>query len=371
MFYLSIFACLVWLITISLPWRAWQANEVLDAEQGVDETTALNDITVVIPARNEAKVIEATLLALTKQGQGLKVILVDDESTDGTAEKAQQTGLNDLTIISSTHLPEGWSGKLWAQHQGVQRVKTPLMLLLDADIELQPGILTSLKNKLDTENLQFVSLMAMLRFESFWEMLLMPAFIYFFKMLYPFALSNQPGHKMAAAAGGCILMETQIIETIGGMASMKDAVIDDCTLAKRVKSAGHKTWVGLTHHVISQRSYVTLTEIWDMVARTAYTQLFYSIGLLLACTIIMLLMYWLPMFGLFFYQGTAQFLNIMSFTIMMIAYMPTLRFYSLSPLWSLLMPVIAGLFLLMTWTSAIRFWKGERSRWKGRIYQNS
>jgi hopene-associated glycosyltransferase HpnB len=245
-----------------------------------------------------------------------------------------------------------------------------LTLLLDADIELQPGILTSLKKKHEIEEIQFISLMAVLRFASVWELLLMPAFIYFFKMLYPFALSNKPGHKMAAAAGGCILVETDVIKAIGGMESIKDSVIDDCTLAKRVKSTGYKTWVGLTHNVISQRSYTTLTEIWDMVARTAYSQLHYSMGLLWACTSIMLLMYWLPLYGLFNSQWLVQIFSISSYIIMVFAYLPTLRFYSLSPFLSLLMPMIAGLFLLMTWTSAIRFWKGERSRWKGRIYQN-
>ena len=367
-FYLSAFAALVWFVTLCLPWQSWRTREFLETNADV-VASDLSDITVVIPARNEAAVIETTLLSLTEQGQGLKVILVDDESTDGTAELARKTGLQNLQIITSRALPVGWTGKLWAQHQGMQAVTTDYTLLLDADIELVPGILASLKAKQEKGDLHFVSLMAELRLVSFWEKLLMPAFIYFFKMLYPFALANQPGHKMAAAAGGCILVSTEVIKKIGGMAAIKDALIDDCMLAKKVKDSGYKTWIGLTHGVISRRAYVTLDEIWAMVARTAFTQLYYSIVLLLVCTVTMLLMYALPIIGLLFFQNVVQLLSFFSVLLMIIVYLPTLRFYSLSPFWSFAMPVIAGLYLLMTWTSAIRYWKGERSRWKGRVYE--
>jgi len=197
----------------------------------------------------------------------------------------------------------------------------------------------------------------------------MPAFIYFFKMLYPFALANKPESHMAAAAGGCILIETQALRDIGGMASIKGAVIDDCTLAKKIKQAGYQTWVGLSRGVISQRPYVSLSEIWDMVARTAYTQLLYSNSLLLVCTLVMLLLYVLPVVGLISFSGYAWSFSVLAFLTMTMLYLPTLRFYSLNSAWAILMPVIAGLYLLMTWTSATRYWRGERSRWKGRIYQ--
>ena len=153
------------------------------------------------------------------------------------------------------------------------------------------------------------------------------------------------------------------------MAAIQDAVIDDCTLAKKIKQAGYKTWLGLTHGVISQRGYVSLTEIWDMVARTAYTQLFYSKSLLLVCTVLMSLMYLLPWYGLIFFTGSAWFFSVLALLIMCGLYLPTLHFYALNNAWALCMPVIAGLYLLMTWTSAIRYWQGERLRWKGRIYQ--
>jgi len=304
--YLSALAAIIWLMTALLPWQPWRIKEVLEAddEQG---SVDLSDVTLVIPARDEAPVIADTLQAIKLQGQGLRVILVDDESTDGTAEIALNQGLVNLDIIRSGSLPKDWTGKLWAQEQGLNAVKTPLILLLDADIHLMPGILASLINKRNSENLQFVSLMAMLKVDSFWEKMLMPAFIYFFKMLYPFALANNPQSKIAAAAGGCILVDTAALQAIGGMAAIKGAVIDDCSLAKKVKQAGYKTWVGLTHGVISQRPYVSLTEIWDMVARTAYTQLLYSKSLLLVCTVIMTLMYVLPLMGLVCFSGNAWF----------------------------------------------------------------
>ena len=360
-------AAFIWVVTALLPWQPWQTREVLENEG--QQPLDLSDITVVIPARNEADVIAHTLQTLKRQGQGLHIILVDDESSDATVKIVLDQGLENLQLIRSHALPENWTGKLWAQEQGLQVVKTPLILLLDADIQLKPGFLDSLKAKRDAEGLQFVSLMAMLKIESFWERMLMPAFIYFFKMLYPFALANNPNSKIAAAAGGCILVDTEVLHAIGGMAAIKGAIIDDCTLAKKIKQAGYKTWVGLTHGVTSQRPYQSLAEIWDMVARTAYTQLFYSNSLLLVCTVLMTLMYLLPVYGLVCFTGNAWFLSALSMLIMLGLYLPTLHFYALNKLWALSMPVIAGLYLLMTWTSAIRYWRGERSRWKGRIYQ--
>ena len=365
---LSALASGIWLITALLPWQPWLNREVLEPE--VDfEHYPLDDVTVLIPARDEAEVIAGTLDSLKCQGQGLSIILVDDDSGDETVAIARRSGLEKLTIIESKTLPDGWTGKLWAQEQGLEQVETPLTLLLDADIALKPGMLKALKQKQQRDGLQFVSLMAVLRFQSFWEKMLMPAFIYFFKMIYPFALANDPRSKMAAAAGGCILLETRVVKEIGGMAAIKDAVIDDCTLAQAVKSAGYKIWVGLTHGVISQRPYVGLGEIWQMVARTAFTQLRYSRILLLLCTLIMLLMYWWPLLGVIAAESPlARLLNAASLLLMMLLYAPTLVFYRLNPAWALTMPVVAALYLMMTWSSALRYWRGERSRWKGRSY---
>ncbi|WP_020160818.1 MULTISPECIES: glycosyltransferase [Methylobacter] len=367
--YLSIVAVAIWLIVLLLPWRPWSVREALEADSSDYEQTDLSDITVVIPARNEEEFIGKTLEALSHQGRGLNVIVVDDESTDGTLAIIRQSNLQALKVVRSGSLPAGWTGKLWAQEQGLKQVGTPYTLLLDADIVLRPGMIKSLKNKQAAESVSFVSLMAVLRFESFWEKLLMPAFVFFFKMIYPFALANRPDSKMATAAGGCIFVETDVLRRIGGMASIKDALIDDCTLAKTVKSAGYKIWMGLTHGVLSQRPYRSLRDIWDMVARTAYTQLYYSVTLLLICTMSMLAMYWLPAFGLFYFQGGSVLLSFLAILLMVLIYSPVLRFYAFNPAWGFILPLIASLYLLMTWTSAIRYWKGERSRWKGRVYQ--
>lgn len=367
-FVLTLLASAGWLIALLLPWQPWRVREVLEADEAASNAIDISDVTVIIPARNEAEVIEGTLEALKAQGQQLKVVLVDDDSSDNTVALARQMGLEALTVIESKRLPKGWTGKLWAQEQGLQHVDTPYTLLLDADIKLEAGMIKSLKNKLVVENLQFISLMAALCFDSFWEKLLMPAFVYFFKMLYPFALSNNSRAPIAAAAGGCIFVETRSLREIGGMSAIKQAVIDDCSLAKQVKSAGFKTWIGLTHGVKSQRRYQSLNPIWNMVARTAYTQLGYSVGLLAACTVVMLAMYWVPVVGLM-YEKTILAMSCVSLFIMWIIYIPTLKFYAFSPLWGLALPIIAGMFLLMTWTSAVRYWQGERSRWKGRVYE--
>lgn len=361
-------AASLWLIIWLLPWQPWRNREVLNASVS-PEAIDLKDLTVVIPARNEAALITTTLQALIVQGHNLNIILVDDHSSDKTVQLAESLEYDTLTIVQGQPLPEGWTGKLWAQEQGVQQVKTPLTLLLDADIKLTPGLILALLDKKQAENLQFVSLMASLSQVGIWEKWFMPAFVYFFKMLYPFALANSPRSFVAAAAGGCILLDTQIFAKIGGLASIRGAIIDDCTLAGRVKSEGYRTWLGLTHSVISQRASQSFADIWDMVARTAFTQLRYSTALLLLCTGVMLLMYWLPVLGLFVFEWPwVQALALFACVSMALCYWPTLKFYHRHPLWCLTMPLIAGFYLAMVWGSAIRYWKGEKTRWKGRIY---
>lgn len=268
----------IWSLVLCLPWRPWSTRESLDAE--INEAHNLNpsQITVLIPARNEAEVIGKTLVSLKTQDESLKIILINDQSSDDTSNIALRAELESLNIISGEPLPDGWSGKLWALEQGRKKVETKYILLLDADISLAPGTLASLLQKIESERLDLVSLMAFLRMISFWEILLMPAFIYFFKLLYPFHLSNASSNKMfskyvAAAAGGCILIRRKALEQIDGFNSLKDSLIDDCTLAHKIKANGGQIWIGLTHSAVSHRRYDTLQTIWNMVARTAYTQL--------------------------------------------------------------------------------------------------
>ena len=357
----------IWLTILLLPWRPWSTREVLDASSPSAEED-LSDITVLIPARNEAETIKATLPALTAQGRGLNIILIDDQSSDGTGQVARKAMDENLLIIKGESLPSGWTGKLWALEQGRSHIRTPFTLLLDADIEPLPGIIGELKRAMQERDVQLISLMAELRMETFWERLLMPAFIYFFKLLYPFRLSNTGTSRVAAAAGGCILLETRLLHEIGGFDSLRGELIDDCALARRIKTLGYKTWIGLTHSVRSIRQYEKLRTIWEMVARTAFTQLHYS-GLVLAlCTAVMVLSFVVPGLGLFLPSGMAKFFSALGLAIMILCYLPTLKFYGLPGRWALALPLIGILYLAMTWTSAMRYWLGGGSHWKGRAY---
>jgi len=365
--YLATIGAFFWLVILFLPWRPWDIREVIDSTPACPDLD-LSDITVLIPARNEAEVIATTLSALNNQGHDLVMVVVDDRSTDGTFTVAQTSGTQNLRVISGEPLPAEWSGKLWALEQGFRHVSTPLTLLLDADIELRPGIIQALRQKLRENHLQLISLMAHMRMVNLWERLFMPAFVYFFKMLYPFRLSNSSSTHVAAAAGGCILLETRLIEEIGGFKAMRKELIDDCALAKRVKALGYRTWIGLTHSVHSLRSYEDLADIWNMIARTAFCQLRYSVILLVGTTIIMLLVFWLPIAGLFFPTAIAKITSACALAAMILNYLPTLKFYGQSRSWALLLPLIATLYLAMAWSSAIRFWAGSGSPWKGRFY---
>ena len=366
--YLATIGAFFWLVILFLPWRPWDIREVMDSTPACPDLD-LSDITVLIPARNEAEVIATTLSTLNNQGHDLAMVVLDDRSTDGTFAVAQASGVQNLRVISGEPLPAEWSGKLWALEQGFRHVNTPLALLLDADIELRPGIVQALRQKLEENHLQLVSVMAHLRMVNLWERLFMPAFVYFFKMVYPFRLSNSSSTRVAAAAGGCILLETRLIEEIGGFKAIRNELIDDCALAKRVKALGYRTWIGLTHSVHSLRSYEDLADIWNMVARTAFCQLRYSAILLAGTTIIMLLVFWLPIAGLFFPATIAKIISACALAAMILSYLPALKFYGQSRSWALLLPLIATLYLAMTWSSAIRFWAGSGSPWKGRFYR--
>ena len=363
----------IWSLVLCLPWRPWSTRESLDAEINEAHNLNLSQITVLIPARNEAEVIGKTLVSLKTQDESLKIILINDQSSDDTSNIALRAELESLNIISGEPLPDGWSGKLWALEQGRKKVETEYILLLDADISLAPGTLASLLQKIESERLDLVSLMAFLRMISFWEILLMPAFIYFFKLLYPFHLSNASSNKMfskyvAAAAGGCILIRRKALEQIDGFNSLKDSLIDDCTLAHKIKANGGQIWIGLTHSAVSHRRYDTLQTIWNMVARTAYTQLHYSPLLLAACTLVMIVVFVLPVISIFLPGLTIKVIALLTLLIMVATYLPTLRFYGRHPAWSFALPFIGIIYLLMTWSSAIRHISGSGSSWKQRQY---
>jgi hopene-associated glycosyltransferase HpnB len=365
--FLVVAGSLLWLALLVVPWRPWSTRERLEPN-GEWAAGRLSDLTVVVPARNEAEVIQRTLSALGKQGADLRVILVDDESSDETAFLAISALPTELQVVKGEPLPSSWTGKLWALEQGWRNSKTELVLLLDADIELEAGMIGTLRQKLIGEKLDLVSIMAHLRMESFWEKLLAPAFIYFFKLLYPFSVGNNPNSSFGVAAGGCMLVRSDTLRKIGGFQSIRNAIIDDCSLADGVKKFGGRTWTGLSHSVRSHRPYPRLANFCEMVERTAFTQLRYSIWLLLATTFILSLAFWLPGVGLFSSSLPVRCFAWAGVGAMMASYLPTLRYYRRSALWAPALPLIGGLYLFMTWSSALRYWRGKRSEWKGRVY---
>lgn len=364
---LIILGSLAWPCILLFPWKPGSTRERLDSDDASPEPD-LSDLTILIPARDEAESITGTLAALEQQGQNLAVIVIDDQSSDGTAELAKKSFRGNLRVLHGRELPAGWVGKLWALEQGRGATTSKLILLLDADIELAPGTIGVLKSKLRAENLDLVSLMAELRMQALWEKVLSPAFIFFFKLLYPFAMGNDPRSRLGVAAGGCVLIRAEKLEAIGGFSAFRTSIIDDCELAKRVKQLGGKTWTGLTHSAKSQRPYPSLSSFWNMVARTAFTQLRYSLLLLLLTTLLMVLVFWCPFLGLAHRSMTVRTVSWVGLVSMWAAYLPVVRFYRQSPFLVITLPVVASLYLLMTWSSAVRYWRGQRSMWKGRSY---
>lgn len=354
----------MWLVILLLPWRPWHTQPRLEADASASGES-LADMTVLIPARNEADQMATTLQAVLNQGPDLHVVVIDDNSTDDTTAITRTYPVH---VVSAPPAPLGWSGKLWALEQGLAVVDTPLTLLLDADIELSPGILSRLQRHLYDRQLTLASLFVTLGMDSAWEKLLLPPFGYFFRLLYPFRLGNNHDKRTAVAAGGCILVETAALRTTGGFASYHDALIDDCELARRIKADGGRTWIGLTRSAHSRRAYPALAPIWNMVARCAYTQLHYSALLLGLCTVLMLLAFIAPVTGLFAPAMSIKTISAGTLLAMLASYLPTLRYYQRNPAWVLTLPLAGLLYLAMTWSSALRYWRGTRSRWKGRDY---
>ncbi|MEE9136246.1 MAG: glycosyltransferase [Gammaproteobacteria bacterium] len=360
-------ASIVWCLALLLPSRPFGMRERLEPSK--PDVADLDDITVLIPARNEATTIQRTLVAVGDQRGAAPVVIVDDQSTDATARVARET-LNTATVVTGEPPPPGWIGKVWALEQGLRTVQTPFVLLLDADIELRPGIIAALKNKAVHERLAMVSLLANLNTQRFWERILVPAYVYFFKFMYPFALVNSVSSRTAAAAGGCILIRREVLEEIGGFASLKSAIIDDCTLAKQVKAAGHGIWLGVSKSVISHREYANWVDILNLVTRSAFAELKFSTMRLLLCTLAMLWLFICIPLVLLIYSGVPAYIAAAGMLAMFMTYVPVLRFYKLWAGRALTLPLVALLYLAMTWHSAVRYWFGTRTVWKGRCYES-
>ena len=371
----------IWLFLLLFWGDFWRADCRLDRH--LPTLDRYPSVVAVIPARNEAEAIATSLTSLLNQDyQGeFTIVLVDDNSSDRTTEIAVQTaGLDKsdrLQIVAGKPLGSNWKGKLWAMHQGIEsahnREDAPeYWLFTDADIQHDLNNLTQLVTKAQTESLDLVSLMVLLRCQSFWEKLLIPTFVFFFQKLYPFAWVNNPAESMAAAAGGCILISNEALVKIGGIEAIRNALIDDCSLARAVKSTGKNIWLGLSETTISLRGYSSLKAIWDTIARTAYTQLNYSPLLLVGTVIGMILVYLVAPVALVWGLMTNNWLVaatcVITWLLMILAYSPTLKLYQISRLWAVLLPAIAFLYTLMTIDSAVKYYQGRGGRWKGRTY---
>ena len=371
---------IIWLGLIGFRGRFWLADQRLSGSAPLDYYPS---VCAVIPARNEAPLLPVTLRSLLTQDYPVSVVLVDDSSTDQTAQVAQAVAnrLNSqrLTVISAKPLPLGWTGKLWALHQGISSAQLPpdYWLLTDADIEHDRANVRQLVAKAETDKLDLVSLMVRLRTQSVWERLLIPAFVFFFQKLYPFRWVNQPHKPIAAAAGGCILIRHEVLNCIGGISGVRQALIDDCALAQAVKShsLSKGIWLGLSQSTRSLRPYPSLSTIWEMVARTAFTQLSYSPVQLVGTIVGMILIYLVPPFGCLLGVLTGSWgvaiAGGFAWGLMVIAYLPTLRLYQMSPLWALSLPITASLYTLMTIDSALRHCQGRGGAWKGRVYSGN
>jgi hopene-associated glycosyltransferase HpnB len=334
-------------------------------------------VVAVIPARDEAAAVGravASLLGQDYPGE-LSVVLVDDHSGDGTAEIARaaafERGAADrLAVVAARPLAPGWTGKLWAIAEGLRHVAgqnpTPdYVLLTDADIEHDRRNLRDLVSRAEAGRLDLASLMVRLHCRTWPERALIPAFVFFFRLLYPFAWVNDPARGLAAAAGGCMLVRRAALERIGGVDRIRGELIDDCALARELKAHG-RIWLGLADRTVSLRVYEGVGEIWRMVARTAYTQLRYS-PLLLAGTVAGLAIVYLVPPVLAFAGGAASVLALFAWAAMSVAYWPMLRFYGRSPLWAPLLPLVALVYLAATIDSARRHWRGRGGEWKGRV----
>ena len=355
----------------------WRAREMDDGPAPDEPAGGWPSVAVVIPARNEADVVAQSVGSLLRQDYdgSLSIILVDDQSSDGTAAvaraAAEAAGASDrLTVIAGEALPAGWTGKLWALHQGIAAAQSSAeapeyLLLSDADIGYAADSLSRQVAIAIAGGQALVSRMAKLRCENLPERALIPAFIFFFQMLFPFAWVNRADRRTAAGAGGCMLVHRRDLEAAGGVASIRGALIDDCALAGKLKAQG-PIRLELSPRVVSLRPYQSLGEIRRMVARSAYAQLRFSPLLLLGTVAGMALLYIAPPALAIFAHGTPRLLGAIAWLAMAISYQPTLRFYRLSPFWGLALPAIAMMYLLFTIDSAWQHSKGRGGMWKGR-----
>jgi hopene-associated glycosyltransferase HpnB len=372
---LAVFCMAVWVYL--LVGRGWfWLGPVRDAGQLAGQPDRWPAVVVVIPARNESEVIVSSVQSLLQQEYlgPLAIIVVDDDSSDDTAAVARHMATavpnRQLTVIAGKGPSGGWTGKLWALNQGIaaaEMSRPEYLLLTDADIVHAPDMLAWLVAHALGGRFVLTSLMAKLRCQSFAERSHVPAFIYFFQMLFPFSWVCRPESKVAAAAGGCMLVRTDALANVGGIASIHNALIDDCSLAAKLKTIG-PIWLGLTDRVHSVRPYNTLSDVRQMISRSAYAQLRYSPLLLAATAAGMAITFVIPPMLAIFATGLPRYLGLLTWLMMAVSFMPTLRFYRVSWLWSITLPGIASLYLYYTLNSAYQYLRRRGGQWKGRVH---
>ena len=364
---LAALALVVWLYLAFGHGRFWQGGPVLSPTHPDHPPPAV----IIVPARDEAATIGPVLLSLLAQDYRapLQVVLVDDESTDGTGDIARALGDPRLTVIAGQPRPPGWSGKLWAVAQGIAVTDAPAVLLTDADIVHDSLHLATLVAQAERGGLDMVSEMVALRCVAPTERALVPAFVYFFQMLYPFARVNDTQYiNAAAAAGGTVLIRRSALTRIGGIESIRDALIDDVTLAAAVKRIG-RIWIGHSDQARSLREYPHPRDVWRMIARTAYVQLHRS-PLLLTGTVLGLALVWIvPVVATIWGHGPSRLCGLAAWFIAAMTYWPTLRRFRLSPLWMPVLPAIAVFYMAATIGSAVDHHFGAGVAWKGRAYR--
>ena len=362
----------IWIYLLLGRGNFWRLNEDATVPKPLEDWLR---VVAVVPARNEAETIARAVNSLVCQDYPgeFEIIVIDDQSEDATAALARQAAesgtIRRVTVHSAAALPPGWTGKLWALNEGVSAAaqKSPeFFWFTDADVVHAPDTLRRLVFRAERDSLDLASLMVLLQAKTFPERLLIPPFLYFFLMLYPPRWIADPRARTAGAAGGCILLRRSAFERIGGLASIRSEVIDDCALARAVKRSGGKIWMGLTRASVSLREYSTFAEIRDMIARTAFSQLRHSLVLLALTLIALPVTFWLAWILFFTGDDPAWIMASTAVSLMTTTFLLTVRFFRLSPLWAFTLPLAALFYGYAASVSAVRYWLGRGGQWKGR-----
>jgi hopene-associated glycosyltransferase HpnB len=371
--YLAVIPLAIWVYLLLGRGNFWKVGEDDMVPKPVEQWPR---VVAVVPARNEAETIARAITSLVSQDYPgeFEIIVVDDLSEDGTADLARQAAAESgatprVTVHSVAALPQGWTGKLWALSQGISAAveNAPTYFwFTDADIMHAPDTLRRLVFRAERDSLDLTSLMVLLHAKTFPEKLLIPPFLYFFLMLYPPRWIADPKARTAGAAGGCILLRRTALERTGGMYAIRNEVIDDCALARAVKKSGGKLWMGLTRASVSLREYGTFAEIRDMIARTAFTQLRYSFGQLVAAVAGLFATFWLAWILFFTGNDPAWIMASTAVALMTTTFLLTVLFYSLPPYWAFTLPLAAVFYGYATCLSVLRYWLGRGAQWKSR-----